>query len=158
MAPLSPIHPPRRYERGGVSWVTLLLLAMVTAAVYLVVVWAPVFVLHYEVKQVVRDYMNQAIKNRGDAALVERMCGKIRSLDSTRVTRDDGSVLNEPSVNLNPGDVTWERDSSSSPETLHVAFEYTRVVRYPYLEKSTEWVGAVDLSSELTVPDWGPAR
>ncbi len=85
MAPHSSNDRPRRYERGGVSWVTLLILAALAVAVYLTIVWAPVYVLHYEAKQAVRDYMNQAIKNRDDVALVEKLCQKLRALDSTEV-------------------------------------------------------------------------
>jgi hypothetical protein len=158
MAPLKSNAPLRRSERGGVSWVTLLILASLATAGYLAVVWAPIYVVHYEVKQAVRDFMNQAIKNREDAFLVERMCMKIRSLDTTEVALPDGRVERRPSVDLQPDVVTWERNNDATPPTLRVAFEYTRVVRYPFLEKSTEWVGAVELEKEMVVPDWGPAR
>jgi hypothetical protein len=158
MAPLSTLHSPRRYERGGVSWVTLLLLSVVVGAVYLFVVWGPVWVLNYEVKQTVRDYMNQAIKNRDDADLVKRMCDKLRSLDASAVTGSDGRIEQLPTVLVDPADVTWERDTSSSPPMLRVAFEYTRQVRYPLLEKVSEWVGTIDLTNDLTIPNWGPGR
>lgn len=158
MAPLSSNHPARRYERGGVSWVTLLLLAAVAGAVYLVITWAPVQIVHYEVKQTVRDYMNQAIKNRNDAELVERMCQKLASLDTTEVLDANGVTQRVPTVRVEPADVTWERDTSSKPPMLHVAFEYQREIKYPFLEKVSEWTGRVDLSNDLTIPDWGPAR
>jgi hypothetical protein len=158
MAPHSTLHSPRRYERGGVSWVTLLLVSVVAAAVYLFVVWGPVWVLNYEVKQTVRDYMNQAIKNRDDAELIKRMCDKLRSLDTSTITHPDGSVEKVPSVVVDPADVTWERDASASPPMLRVAFEYTRQVRYPFLEKVSEWVGTIDLTNDLTIPNWGPGR
>ena len=59
--------PPRRVgERGGVSWVSALLLLGLVTAGYLLSVWGPVYVVHYEVKQVVRDYANQAVKNTND--------------------------------------------------------------------------------------------
>jgi hypothetical protein len=158
MAPHTSNHRPRRYERGGVSWVTLLLLATLAGSVYLVITWAPVYVVHYEVKQTVRDFMNQAIKNSDDAVLIEKLCEKVRSLDSTTVVFEDGRTEKAPSVNLTPSDVTWERDSSVTPPTLRVAFQYTREVHYPYLEKASEWVGTVDLFKEIGVPDWGPSR
>ena len=158
MAPHSSNDRPRRYERGGVSWVTLLILAALAVAVYLTIVWAPVYVLHYEAKQVVRDYMNQAIKNRDDAALVEKLCQKLRALDSTEVVLEDGRTEKAPSINVAPADVTWERDASTQPPTLRVAFEYVREIRYPYAEKVSEWVGSIDLSQELVIPDWGPQR
>ncbi|HSM93792.1 MAG TPA: hypothetical protein VLT47_12995 [Anaeromyxobacteraceae bacterium] len=158
MAPYPSHRRPRRYERGGVSWVTLLLLAAVAGAVFLAIAWTPIYVVHYEVKQTVRDYMNRAIKDRDDAALVEALCQKLRSLDTSEVIGADGRPERVPSVNLTPADITWERDTTTPPGTLHVAFEYTRQVRYPYVDKVSEWVGTVDLYNDLTIPDWGPAR
>jgi hypothetical protein len=148
----------RRHERGGVSWVSLVLLLGLVTSVYLLVVWSPVYILHYEVKQTVRDYMNQAVKNRDDAKLVENLCAKLRSLDAVQVTDANGSVTLLPVIDLAPSDITWERDTSSQPPMLHVAFEYTREVRYPVLEKVTEWIGTIDLNNDLSIPNWGPLR
>ncbi|MGB8931002.1 MAG: hypothetical protein WCC48_07100 [Anaeromyxobacteraceae bacterium] len=158
MALLSSIHRPRQYERGGVSWVTLVLLAAIAGAVYLFIAWMPIYVVHYEVKQTVRDYMNQAVKNRDDAALIEKLCQKLRSLDTSEVVGADGRIEKVPSVNVTADQVTWERDMAATPPMLHVTFEYTRQVHYPYAEKVSEWVGTVDLDNDLTIPDWGPSR
>jgi hypothetical protein len=158
MARPIPLLPTRRYERGGVSWVTVLLLAAVVGAVYLVIAWAPIYIVHYEVKQVVRDHMNQAIKDRNDAPLVERMCAKLASLHQETLEDASGVERRVPVVQVTPTDVTWERDTTVTPPVLHVAFEYVREVRYPYLDRVSEWVGSVDFTQELAVPDWGPAR
>ena len=158
MAPPIPISPVRRYERGGASWLTILLLAAFAGGVYLVIVWAPIYVVHYEVKQTVRDYMNQAIKNRDDADLVRRMVQKLASLHETKVTDEYGNVERVPSVQVNPEDITWERDTSEKPAVLRVSFEYVREVRFPGLDRVSEWVGIVDFTQELVVADWGPMR
>jgi hypothetical protein len=158
MATLLSNPPSRRYERGGISWVTALLLVAAVSAAYLLVTWVPIYFAHYAVKQTVRDYMNQAIKNRNDDELIAQMCQKLASLESVTVVDANGVEQREPAVKVTPADVTWERDTSSSSPMLHVAFEYTRQVEYPYLSKVTEWVGSVDLNNELTIPDWGPAR
>lgn len=159
MTPFPSIASPRRHDRGGVSWVTVLLLALLAGGIYLTIVWAPIYVVHYEVRQTVRDYMNQAIKNRDDAMLVEGLCAKIRTLDYDTVVGADGRPQKVPAIDLQPQDVTWERDTTSSPPMVHVRFEYTREVRYPYLsETPREWVGTVDLENDISVPDWGPSR
>jgi hypothetical protein len=159
MATIPSIIPPRRYERGGVSWVTLLLLVVLVGGTYLTIVWAPIFVVHYEVKQTVRDFMNQAVKNKDDAALVQALCAKLKSLDTVKTVAEDGTVERVPAVQVAPEDVTWERDLEASPPEVRVSFEYTREVRYPYLsEEPKEWIGTINLSSDLTVPDWGPSR
>src|SRR5512140_1252792 len=136
----------RRDERGGVSWVSLLLLVLVVGGGYLAVVWVPVYFEAYAVKQVVRDYMNQAIKNNDDEGLRRNMVLKIRSLDQ-RVTVDDlGRKVKTPTVPLEERDVSWDRDTRSQPPMLRVSFEYAREVEYPWLDRATTKVFAVDLS------------
>jgi hypothetical protein len=159
MATLTSIHPLRRYERGGVSWVTLLILVVLIGGVYLAVVWAPIFVMHYEVKQTVRIYMNQAIKDPDDERLVQNLCLKLKALDSTTVVGESGKPEQVPSVVVAPEDVTWERDRQSTPPMLRVSFEYKRQVRYPFLsDEPREWIGRIDFTNDLTMPDWGPSR
>ncbi len=165
----------RRGERGGVSWVTLLLVAAVAGGGYWLWVWGPVYFENYAVKQVVRDYMNQAIKDSDDGRLVHNMVLKIRSLGERdaldgygRPVRvpwvpheeldEYGRTVRVPNVALDERDVTWERDMGSQPPMLRVAFEYTREVEYPWLNRSTAKVFSVDLSNDLTVPNWGPPR
>lgn len=63
------LAPARSGERGA-TWVTLLLLLGLACTVYLGWVWVPVYADHYAARQATRDFMNQAVKNRDDAALV----------------------------------------------------------------------------------------
>jgi hypothetical protein len=157
---MPPARPPRRRlleERGRITWVTLLLLLCVAAAVYLVWVWAPIYVVNYEVKQVVRDYCNQAVKNKEDATLVAAMLHKFRTLDYEWKTNELGKQVKVPIIDLQPRDILWERSDDPSP-TLHVAFEYVRVVRYPFIDVETEARMPIDITMDITVPDWGPTR
>lgn len=143
-------------ERGRVTWVTLLLLFGGAAAAYLLWAWGPVYVVHYEVKQVVRDYCNQAVKNKNDATLVQNMLHKFRTLDYEWTTNELGKQVKVPTIDLEPKDVLWER--TDDPPQLHVAFEYVRVVRYPFLEHTSEVRMPVDITADITLPDWGPSR
>src|SRR5512145_2862757 len=86
----------RRGERGAITWVTALLLAGLAAGGYLAVVWAPIWIVQYEVKHVVRDYGNRAVKNPNDQQLVADMCAKLRSLDTSKAQAPDGTVENRP--------------------------------------------------------------
>ena len=129
---------------------------MVSAA-YLVWVWGPIYIVDYEVKQVVRDYCNQAVKEKGDAQLVERMLHKFRTLDYEWATNELGRQVKVPVVDLEPRDVLWERSDDPSPQ-LHVAFEYVRRVRYPFLDVTTEVQMPVDVTADIGLPDWGPTR
>jgi hypothetical protein len=145
-----------RLEIGAASWVTVLLLLGLAAAGYAAVVFVPPAVLHYEVKQVVRDYGNQAVKNLDDQKLLDGMVQKIRSLDEVPMVEENGRKVLVPVVDLHKEDVTWER--TAEPPALHVAFEYPRTLDLPGLERSIERVYRVDLTMDLTRPNWGPAR
>jgi hypothetical protein len=157
--PRSASPRPRLLDaRGGVSWVSLLLLVSAISGVYLAWVWVPVFVVDYEVKQVVRDHMYQAVRNRDDASLVKRMLHKLRVVYEVDEVGVDGGVHKVPGVTVNEQDLVWERDTSREPAVLHVAFEYTRDVEYPLLDRVVERSKLVDLTQELSIPDWGPSR
>ncbi len=147
-----------RAHRGAISWVTLLLIAIVVAGGYLAWVWLPVYYENYAVKQVVRDYMNQAIKNPDDAGLLRNMVHKIRSLSQVDGVDQFGHPLAVPAIALEERDVTWERDTRTRPPTLRVSFEYVREVDLPILDRTASKVFAIDLTNELAIPDWGPAR
>jgi hypothetical protein len=136
--------------------VTVLLVLGIAAGAYAAVVFVPPWVLHYEVKQVVRDYGNQAVKNPDDAAQLAAMVQKIRSLQQADGLDETGRKVRVPVVDLRKQDVTWER--VASPPTLHVEFEYPRTLELPWLDRRLERVYRVDLTMDLTRPDWGPAR
>lgn len=155
--PASP-RRPRRAERGEISWVTVVLLVALAGGGYLTWVWVPLYFEHYTVKQVVRDYMNQAIKNSDDAGLRRNMVLKIRSLEQVNATDAYGRAVRVPAVPLDEGQVTWERNASAQPPTLRVAFQYERQVVYPILERTDVKLFDVDLTGDLSRADWGPAR
>src|SRR5512139_2678986 len=119
---------PRRGPRGAVSWVTLLLVVAVVAGAYLAWVWLPVYAEHYAVKQVVHDFMNQAVKSRNDDALRRNMVAKLRSLAEVDALDADGNAVRVPAIAVDEGEVLWERDAASQPPMLRVSFEYTREV------------------------------
>jgi hypothetical protein len=152
----SPERASRRPERGAASWVTVLLVLGLAAAAYAAVVFVPPAVLHYEVKQVVRDYGNQAIKNPNDEQLLRDMVQKIRSLDGIQGVDDAGRKVQIPVVDLQKEDVVWER--TKEPPNLHVAFEYPRTLDLPWLNRSIERVYRVDLNIDQARADWGPQR
>jgi hypothetical protein len=126
--------------------------------VYLAWVWVPVYVVHYETKQVARDYINQAVKDPDDASLVQRMTAKLAVLDETYSTDEHGKRVRVPTVVVEPSEVTWERKGDTDPPTLHVAFSYRRNIELPFLNRWVEREFTVDLTEEISRPNWGPAR
>jgi len=147
-----------RLARGAISWVTFLLLLLLAGAGYLAWMWGPVFLVHFEVKQVVRDYMHQAVKEPNDQQLVQAMIHKLQVLDDIEVPDDSGVLTAVATVQLDPEDVTWQRDAAATPPMLHVAFDYTRWVRFPLMARWTAKTLSVDLTEDLARPDWGPLR
>jgi hypothetical protein len=145
-------------ERGEVSWVTLVLLVLVGGAGYLAWVWGPVYAQLYTVKQLVRDHMNQAIKNRDDPALRAEMVRRIRDLDPIEAVDVAGRPVRVPVLRLDERDVVWERDEAARPPTLHVAFAYERDVVYPLVGRTDVRIFEVDLTGDLTMANWGPGR
>jgi len=151
------LRPGLRGQRG-LTWVGSLLLVALVVGGYLAWVWVPVYFESYAVKQVVRDYMNQAIKNSDDATLVQNMVHKIRSLSQRDGTDEWGRPALVPAIPLLEGDVQWVRDRTVNPPMLRVSFEYAREVTYPILERTGSKVFSIYLENELVVPDWGPSR
>ncbi len=154
--PASPRSRP--LERGEITWVTLLLLLGLAAGGYLAVVWIPVAVVGYEVKQTVRDFMNQAVRDPDDERLVQRLAARVAALETREVVGADGQVTQLPAVEVQASDVTWERDTSRSPPTLHVVVPFRLLVVYPLLHRIEQRGYAVELSQDLAVPRWDGAR
>jgi hypothetical protein len=152
---LSSASPRQRLdERGGITWVTLLMLATLVAGGYLAVVWGPVYIVRYEAKVVTGEVANLAVHERDDAKLVALLCDKLGALAQVRALGTDGSITEARAVDLRPEDVTWERDASGTPRTLHIAFEYTTSVYYPIIDRFAEKTFAVDMVRDITPVKW----
>ncbi len=144
-----------RSARGQITWVTLVLLVAVVGGGYLAWAWAPVYYRHIEAKQVVRAYVNKAIKDTNDARLVDQLCGDLARVDQVDVPGEDGTVAPAPAIDVSPDQVVWERDTGAQPPTLHVRVEYEAPVRYPFLDRVDRKTFVIEVSEELVVPSWG---
>lgn len=149
-----PVMASRRpLERGEFSWISALLLIGAVAAAYLGYVWVPVYMDHIEVKQTVRDFMNQAVHQKSDALLLERLCQRLRRVEGRLATDAEGGGTG-PVVELTPEDITWERDAEASPPMLHVQLSYTRPVYYPLLDRMQEVTLGFEHTQDIAVPKW----
>ena len=135
------------------TWVGLTMLAAILGGAYLAWTWFPVYYLHYEVRQVVRDFGHQAVKEPDDARLVAGMVERLRRLGQVAEV-EDGQVRSRPLVDVRPEDVTWERQ----PPNLHVAFSYERPVLLPLSERRLSRVLDVDLDLDIAREGWGETR
>lgn len=131
------------------TWVGLVLLAMAGALAYLAYVAVPVYYVHYEVRQVVRDFANRAVKDPDDAKLVLAMTEQLRRLGSEA---DPEAPSGERAVvEVSPSDVTWERSGTM----LHVAFDYPRQITLPLVDRRVERELSVDLTLDIARAKWG---
>jgi hypothetical protein len=144
----------RSREGGEITWVTLVLLASLLGGGYLAVVWVPVYIVRYEVGMVATEFVNKAVHNRDDAALVSGLCNRLAKLDQVKAPALDGSIITVPAVDLRPEDVTWQRDTTAVPPTLHLAFEYTAVVHYPIFDRFTEKTFGIERSQDIQPVKW----
>jgi hypothetical protein len=143
----------RRGERGEVSWVGLLFLLSIAAAAYLAVAWVPVYVRKQQVEEIVRSQANSAVKNLDEAYLVADLARRVRALETVEVEDPDGRRVRVPLIDLNPQDITWERNTET--RTLHVAFTYTLEAVYPWIGRTQPYAVDVDITADVALPDWG---
>jgi len=130
------------------------LLASLLGGGYLAVVWVPVYIVRYEAGMVATEFVNKAVHNRDDAALVSGLCARLAKLDQVKAPAADGSIITVPAVDLRPEDVTWQRDTAAVPPTLHLAFEYTAVVHYPIFDRFTEKTFGIERSQDIQPVKW----
>jgi hypothetical protein len=123
---------------------------------YLGYVWAPIYYDHITVKQTVTDFMNQAVKNRDDAALRDAMVKKLARIQMEEGFDGYGQPVRVPAIQVDDRALTWDRDVPA--RSLHVAFDYDRQVVYPFLNRTVVKTFTIDLTTDLTVPDWGLSR
>jgi hypothetical protein len=144
----------RPLERGQFNWVTAVLLTVLLGGAYLALTWAPVYWLHNQVKQATRAAMHEAVHQRDDQKLVIDLCQALGRLEQFEQEDGRGRVVKVPVVEVAPSEVTWERDVAAKPPMLHVAFQYVREVRYPWIDKSVEKTLSVDLIQDIEIPRW----
>lgn len=137
--------------RGAITWVGLVLLVGILGGAYLAWTWVPVYVVHLEVKQVVRDIGNRAVRNPDDQELLAELVSRVRGLESVRTVDPEGRSVTVPVVDLRPEAITWERQP---PDALHVAFDYERQVPLPLLDRSLQRVMSVDLTLDISRARW----
>lgn len=157
MPSLSPSSLPRS-ARGQITWVTAAILAALVGGSYLAWVWVPVYIVDFQARQVVRDFMNRAVKNRNDAQLRADLVRSLARLGTDVVVGERGELEEVPAVAVAPADLVWERDTSGPAPVLHVAFDYVRVVELPLLDRSVEKTFSVEFTQDISIPDWGPSR
>ncbi|HYQ81542.1 MAG TPA: hypothetical protein VEP68_08575, partial [Anaeromyxobacteraceae bacterium] len=99
---------------------------------------------------------NQAVKNLDDAGQRQIMVNRLAMLDRLEGLDEYGRPATFPAVNVLPEQVVWER--TKDPPTLRIAFEYTRPVRYPLVDRESQVTLEIDQTFDVNRPEWGPSR
>ena len=132
----------------------MLLIVLAVGVGYLGWVWVPLYLDNYAVRQAVKATMNEAIKNRDDAALIQGLCQKIRSIRTVQAVDEAGRTVSLPAVSVDERNVSWSRDADAKPPMLRVTVEYEREVVYPFLERTDTKTFVVEDSNDLTPVKW----
>jgi hypothetical protein len=153
-----PKQPPGRAPaRGQITWVGLLLLALLAGGAYLAWTWVPVYLVRFQVRQTVKEYMNRAVKDRNDDQLKSDLSRTLAALHDQTWLDQAGRPYEAPLVNVEPHAIVWER-SEGPPPMLHVRVEYVHWVRYPFLQRVVQHPVVVEDDNDLTPPVWGASN
>jgi hypothetical protein len=142
-------------QAGRITWVSSVLLLAMASTAYALLVFGPIYFEHWEVKQIVRDVGNRAVKSSNDAELQTMLVNKVATLITTTVEQN-GRKERVPVILLDPGQIIWER--IADPPSLRIAFQYTRQVHLPFFNRDREKTFDVDMTMDIAKPDWGPIK
>ncbi len=145
---------PLRDARGAVTWVTMLLLVLGVVVAYLGWVWVPLYLDNYAVRQALTSSMNEAIKNRDDALLVEDLCRKIREIRTVEGVDEAGRKVKMPAVSVEPRNISWTREADANPPMVRVTIEYDREVVYPFLNRVETKTFVVEGQNDISPVKW----
>lgn len=144
-----------RREDGKITWVGVVMVLMLAGGGYVLYVWGPIYMDHYEVKQAVRGVANSAVMNPDDERLKADLLAKLRSVRTEEsIDEATGQKVRRPVVALEPNDVIWERDAKSTPPTMHIAFDYVRQVELPIFKKVRQQAFHVDETIDISRAQW----
>ncbi len=145
-----------RREEGKITWVTVVMVAMLLGGGYVLYVWGPIYMDHYDVRQTVRGVANSAVMNPDDEHLKADLLAKLRSVRLEEfIDSESGQKTRRPVVNLQPQDLIWERDTRATPPTVHIAFDYVRQIHLPIFNKTQEKPFHIDMTIEISRAEWG---
>lgn len=121
----------RRCECGESSLSSLLWLGGIAAIIYFGLMYVPVYVELYEVKQVLRQAGNRAYTEHNDETIRRFISEKLKEIGSHYEIRD-GQEYNLPGIVVLDHDIFVNRDEGKS---IVLQVKYRKVINYPFTSR-----------------------
>jgi hypothetical protein len=142
----------RAHEDGGsLPYANLLWLALVGGVIYFGLMYLPLYVEQYEVKQLLQEIANTAWKEPDDEKLRLAVLEKAKNVGSHYEIRN-GQELNIPGIVLLAEDVFVNRDTQA--QTIVIQARYTKHVNYPFLKRQKAMTFSPSAKAELGTVKW----
>ena len=122
----------------------LIFLLVVGGGIYAAVIFGPVYLEHYDVKQAVRTAVNQA-RVADDKTIRRDLMKAIGHVGSHKVVQEDGTVVEEPGITEEA--VVIERDPATL--TIRIRVEYYRDVQLRPTDKVRRLQFVIDRSGQF---------
>lgn len=125
--------PPQR-SRGSVNPLSVLVVSGIAVAVYCVAMFAPAYLDHLDVMDLVASAYNQ-VGHRRDEVILEELKGRLVHIGTHREANQDGEMEEVRGLGVADEDITYELNAAE--KTALVQVRYVREVR---LKPTGRWV------------------
>jgi hypothetical protein len=124
----------RRGGDRGITFVTVLLVAGVAAAILLFLTYGQAYWENFEVKRVLKEAANMSYRQPDDVRIREYVFRELHHLFDQKV-EDHGRVVTEMRIDVDESDLRIER--TQIPAFIHIWLTYSRDVQVPLLNRQS---------------------
>jgi len=139
--------------RGEVKFTTLLFLAAVVGGGFFVAVYGPLYIDNYSAGEKCREAVNETWRNRDEENTRQMFLKKVRRVALVDALVD-GAVQQVPAINPNERDVIVELNEVAEPPYLRLTYDYSRIGRFPVINKEREFFFRVECEESLDEVQW----
>jgi hypothetical protein len=140
----------RRSDRG-ITYVTVLLLVGIAAAVVWFITYGEAYWENFEVKRVLREAGNLAYRQPDDQAIRNFVFRELHHLFDHKV-EDHGRVITEMRIDVEENDLRIER--TQIPNAVHIWLTYSRDVEVPLIKQQRRVTFTQYAEQDLSPVKW----
>jgi hypothetical protein len=140
----------RRSERG-ITFVTVLIVVGIVAAVFWFATYGPAYWENFEVRRVLKEAANNAYREKDDRRIHDYIFRELHHLFDQKV-EDHGRVLTEMRIDVDDGDLRIER--TEIPAAINIWLTYSREVEVPVVHKQRRVIFNEYTSQDLSPIKW----
>jgi hypothetical protein len=132
--------------RGSVNPLSVLAISAIAVAIYCLVIFAPVYLEHLDVVDVVASAFNQ-VGQRRDETIQEELKGRLLGIGTHRALNDDNELVEVRGLGVADEDLIYEINAAE--KTAHIELRYVREVR---LKPTSRWTKIRFTAKKAGVP------